>query len=501
MPEVTQPVFGIEAPILAIVFVTILMLIGYYAYRKRIGVSVEDFFLASRVLGYIVLGLSIYAAQYSGNSFIGYAARGYRTGFIYLVYPTFMLSILPVMILVASKLIPISVKNKLVSPLDFLRLRYGYASKSLLNVLIALCLIFLIWGTFVQFFEQAIAMGYLGEVVSAGIVPYMAMVIIFVIGVIIFVILGGFRGAALANCIMGAMMLIGLASTLFLIFKDFGSLGDAVIKLSQTTPTLISTPSSVTGITEWFSTIFLVGVGAILYIHILQHIIAAKDPKVFKRTFLFTPYFYIFTATALLLIGICGAAAIPGLGTMESERIVPLLIVKAAATDPSARILGLLWMLALLSATLSTAGTTILAISMTLVRDVYKYVKPSASERELILASRIILTIIALLAIPIVIEPRATIWRWTEIKFEGILQAFPPIILGLYVPWINAKGVVGGMVVGALTALTLTLSGYAKIYGVHSGVIGLILNIVICLVISKLTAKPEEIKHATSILE
>ncbi len=495
-----QPAFGIEAPIAAVLFVVFLILIGYYSYRKRIGTSVYDFFLASRVLGYVVLGLSLYAAQYSGNSFIGYAARSYRSGFVFLMYPTFMITILPFTIILAARFIPISTARKLTSPMDFIRLRYGYEKKWMLNVLAVLTLVFLVWGTFVQFFEQAIAMGYLGEVVSAGMIPYMYMVVLFVVGVIIFTIMGGFRGTALANTIMGLMMLVGLIGVLILVTKDFGSIGDAVTTLASKKPTLISTPTSLTTIVNWFSTIFLVGAGAPLYIHILQHLLATKDPSTYKRTLFFTPYFYLLTAMSLVLIGVCGAAIIPGLGTMESERIVPLLVVKAAPVDPTARTLGLLWMLALLSATLSTAATTTIAISVTVLKEAFRAFKPKASEREIVLASRVLLALIALLAIPIVIEPRATIWRWTEIKFEGLIQAFPAIVLGLYIPWVNVKGLLSGMIVGAIVGITLSLTGYTTYQGLHAGMIGLIVNVLICLTVSRLTVKPDEVNYAKDVL-
>ncbi|MEM2308535.1 MAG: sodium:solute symporter family protein [Sulfolobales archaeon] len=498
--EIT-PAFGMEAPIVAIAFVAILIFVGYYSYKKRVGATIYDFFLASRLLGYFVLGLSLYAAQYSGNSFIGYAARGYRSGFVFLMYPAFMVTILPVLLIVASRLIPISINRKLTLPTDYIRVRFGYGgSKSVIEAILALSLVFLVWGTFVQFFEQAIAMGYLGEVISAGMFPYMYMVVVFVVGVIIFTILGGFRGAALANAVMGLVMLLGLVGTLAMVSKDFGSISDAVMVLAKSKPSLISTPSTTTGVINWFSTIALVGVGAPLYIHILQHVMASKDPSTFKRTFLFTPYFYILTATSLLFIGIIGASAIPGLGTMESERIVPLLVVNAAAKDPYSKVWGLLWLMAVLSATLSTAATTIIAISVTVVREVYRAVRPAATERETLLVSRIILALIALLAIPIVIEPRATIWRWTEIKFEGLIQVFPAIVLSLYIPWVNSKGVLSGMIAGAITALALTLSGTATVQGIHAGVIGLILNTVICLIVSRVTVKPDEIAYAKTLL-
>jgi Na+/proline symporter len=117
-----------------------------------------------------------------------------------------------------------------------------------------------------------------------------------------------------------------------------------------------------------------------------------------------------------------------------------------------------------------------------------------------LVASRVVLTLLAPLAIPIVIEPRATIWRWTEIEFEGPIQVLPAILLSLYVPWVNAKGVLSGMVVGAVVALTLSLSGYTTVQGVHAGMIGLVVNIFTCLAVSRATVKESEVGYARSLI-
>ena len=98
------------------------------------------------------------------------------------------------------------------------------------------------------------------------------------------------------------------------------------------------------------------------------------------------------------------------------------------------------------------------------------------------------------------IEPRATIWRWTEIKFEGLIQVFPAMLLSLYVPWINAKGALSGMIVGAIVALALSLSGYTTVQGIHAGIIGLIVNVATCLLVSKVTAKESEVSYAKSLI-
>jgi len=67
--------WGIDLPILVILYILVIIYIGYYSYRKRLGVSVKEFFTASKTLGYVVLGIGLFATIASGNTFLGYAGR------------------------------------------------------------------------------------------------------------------------------------------------------------------------------------------------------------------------------------------------------------------------------------------------------------------------------------------------------------------------------------------------------------------------------------------
>lgn len=78
---------GWEIAVLTILGLATMIFIGWYSYHKRVGVDVGDFFSASKSLGFLIIGLTIFADSYSGDSFLGYAAETYRSGAWFLVIP------------------------------------------------------------------------------------------------------------------------------------------------------------------------------------------------------------------------------------------------------------------------------------------------------------------------------------------------------------------------------------------------------------------------------
>lgn len=161
--------FGWPVVILTLLGLAAMVGIGWYSYRRNVGQDMEDFFSASKTMGFVIIALTIFADSYSGNSFLGYSAATYRSGAWFLVYPQFMLAGVIGALLVAPPLINLAKRWNYTSPIDYLEHRYNKRVAFLTTL-------FLLWGTFVQFLEQFFAMGYLGEIASGGVVPYQYVV-------------------------------------------------------------------------------------------------------------------------------------------------------------------------------------------------------------------------------------------------------------------------------------------------------------------------------------
>jgi len=68
-----------------------------------------------------------------------------------------------------------------------------------------------------------------------------------------------------------------------------------------------------------------------------------------------------------------------------------------------------------------------------------------------------------------------------KIKFELLIQCVPAIYLGVHSKSLNARTVIMGLIAGLAVTLILIALDWTRISGIHSGIIGLILNLTICL--------------------
>lgn len=468
-----------------------LLAIGWYSYKQNVGTDMDDFFSASKSLGFVVIALSIFADSYSGNSFLGYAAATYRSGSWFLVYPQFMIAAVIGALIIAPPLINLGQEWDYTSPVDYLEHRFDAR-------VAGLALLFMIWGTFVQFTEQFFAMGYLGKVASGGMLPYEAVILIFGLVILVYIGLGGFRGTALAAAVQGALMLFSL-SMMILLVGQLGGFAPQIDTIWRTAPSKLTLPSSSTMV-GWYSIVFLVLLGLPTYLHIQQFYLGVDDAKDLRTTFRLQAPIFLFAALTLWVIGLFGAGIFPNLTEVQSEKVVPYLM-GAFVNLQGGTFLPSLIALGVIMATLSTAGAAVMVLSMALAKDLYKrFVNPDAPDRRVINVSRVCLAAFLALAIAIAFTPNLTIWGWTQLKFEFLLQATPVFLFGLYTHRVKSNPAIAGMLVGCATAVGLYFTGHSEPLGIHAGIVGLVVNSIVLLGGSYVSGTDEETERAREIL-
>jgi cation/acetate symporter len=165
-----------------------------------------------------------------------------------------------------------------------------------------------------------------------------------------------------------------------------------------------------------------------------------------------------------------------------------------------------------LAAAMSTAAGLLLVISSSVSHDLYfRVVKKEASESQRLLVGRIAMGLAVLVAIYGGINPPAYVAQVVAFAFGLAASTFFPIlVLGIFWKRANATGAAAGMIAGlAFTSsymiYTLDVFGteaHAHIMGISPegiGTIGAIVNLVVMIVVSKLTAPPSE--HIQEMVE
>jgi sodium/proline symporter len=145
---------------------------------------------------------------------------------------------------------------------------------------------------------------------------------------------------------------------------------------------------------------------------------------------------------------------------------------------------------AVLAAIMSTVLSQLIVTSSALVEDIYKAIyKSDASEKHYILLGRIAVLVVAIVAAILAWEQSNTILNLVAFAWAGFGASFGPIvILALYWRKFTSQGALAGMIVGAVTVFiwgNTALSGY-----LYEIVPGFLLNLIVAIVVSKMTYKP-----------
>lgn len=479
-----KPLIDSGGLILLGIYLGSLILIGIFGRLARKANTLGDFFLGGRSFGFFVLLMTLYATQYSGNTLIGFASTSYRTGFSFFVSITFMMGVVGIYLIFAPKLFPLSRKEGFVTLGDYIQHRFKSRTLTVLisvSGVIALCN-FLI--------TNLKAMGEVAEEVTGGVVsPAMGIIVLAVI-IIIYETLGGLRSVAWTDVVQGLMLFFGCTVIFVAVIASFGGLENVADRLRDVRPDFWEPPTT-DKIVTWISTLIVVSVGIALYPQAIQRIYAAKDSVTLRRALTVMVFMPLITTVLMVSIGILANIPHPGLDRAGSERATVLMLENVAAAYPALTWIIVLFVGAVLAAIMSTADSALLSIASSVTRDLVQPFKANLSDARLTLFGKGCSWIVMGLAVLLAIILPHGIWALIQIKLELLIQCAPALLLGIHSTRLNAKAVLAGFLAGTVLTLVFLIGAFftdaiaSRPYGVHAGILGLILNLVVIAVVHR----------------
>ncbi|MBU8905911.1 sodium:solute symporter family protein [Desertibacillus haloalkaliphilus] len=152
-----------------------------------------------------------------------------------------------------------------------------------------------------------------------------------------------------------------------------------------------------------------------------------------------------------------------------------------------------------MAAALSTAGGLLITISSSFAHDIYyRLVNPQASDKKRLAAGRWAIVLSTVVAGIVALDPPGVITQivaWAFALAGGTF--FPVLLLGVWWKRTNAQGVVAGMIGGLAATLGyifLAMNGI-MLFGIQdtgAGLIGVPINFLITIIVSKMTAAPPQ---------
>ena len=475
------------APIIVLVIYLFMMIgIGMLGRASRKEESLSDFYLGGSSFGFVVLFLTLFATQYSGNTLLGFAGTAFREGGTYIVSVMFMVLAMTMITIYGPRLFKLSRVFGYVTPADYIYHRFGS------HALRVVCVILLCWGLANYILEQLVAMGHAVEGLSGGRIDFMLGVVMLVIVMLIYESLGGMRSVAWTDVIQGTLLFGGCSVILYILLTTDGGLGASTEIVREQDPEKLATPDAA-DIRTWISRILLLSFGVSVYPHAIQRVFAAKSLKSLRfslSTMTFAPFATTFLA---FLLGIIAISRFQGLSGFDSDKVTLYMLADIISMNVFTYWLGVIVFVALVAAIMSTSDSALLSIQSMVTKDIYKpYINKDASPQHLLKVGKI--GGWALMALLITFawisrQTESSIWLLIKLKLEFMVQISPVFILGVYWRRLPGAAVLLGICTG--TAITLVFwigsaigafeTDMRSPFNISAGVWGLAANYAICI--------------------
>jgi sodium/proline symporter len=300
--------------------------------------------------------------------------------------------------------------------------------------------------------------------------------------------IGGFLAVSWTDTVQGTLMILALLIAPVVVIAAGGGPHDSVALIAQFDPAKV----------DWFHGTTFVGIVSLMawglgYVgqpHILARFMAAESAAAIKPARRIAMTWMVLCLAGAMACGFFGIAW--ALGNPEAKAAIDanpervFLVLAQALFNPW--IAGVL-MAAVLAAIMSTLSCQLLVCSSALTEDFYKpFLRPRASQRELVWVGRITLLLVSVVAIGLAWNPQNRVLDMVSYAWAGFGAAFGPVVvLSLLWSRMTRNGALAGMMVGAVVVLVWKQFGWLGLYEMVPGVIAATLAIV---VVSRLGAPP-----------
>lgn len=460
-------------------FLAILIFISNRASKSNVATP-NDFFLANRGLGTIVMTMTTGASYFSTWTLLGAIGSHYREGVWFAAFAAWAVVHALFIWLFGSRIWYLGRKFDFITPGDLME-KY-FKSPSLRVFFAVVGIIGLVPYMLIQITGGAFALNSLTD----NEIPYWVGVLIMGAFVGIIVTFSGGRGAAWSDTFMGFFFgSILIFITVIFISRAGGF--DAFTGLQTVAPDILVNKGSFWGITE---TALGLGLGYWIMPHMWQKFYSAKSPLILAKTSIITPFWNSWLmALGALFIGMFAhtPGLVPGLTVETSDRIIPMFF---SSYSP---LFGAVVVAAVIAAGISTINSALLSSASLLVNDIYvRFVNKDVSLARTTFIGKATVLVMTLLIIILAFVPAAQgfLVPVAALGYSIVMQLVPAALGPLFWRKGTLKAAISSIVIGEAALTFVYLFGSPLPLG--PGTTGLILGSITFYIVSLVTVDKDE---------
>jgi len=462
------------------VYVLLVLALGLLA-RRRSSSSPEEYFLAGRGLGTLVLFMALFGTNATSFVLVGIPARSYTDGIgiFGLNAPIVALGIPLSFWAIGSPARRIARRLGALSPAEL------YARR-LDSRFVGLTLFAFFTLYTLPYMVQAVkAAAVLLSLDSGGrISPALGGFAVVCLS-LVYTSLGGMRATAWTNVFQGGLFLTFMVAAIFLMGADLGGPAAAMQAVHAQDARLLLLGD--TGLFEpraWFSWGLTISLTVIAFPHMLARLMAGSSESTLRNSARLYPPALLLLWLPAVLIGVWGAGAHPGL-----ERPDQIFGVMTSGHLPGW--IAPLGFLAVLAAVMSTLDAQLLTLSSMLVRDVLAPFRGGreASDASDVRHGRVFALTVGVLVFVLAQTWGASVFDISRRAFEGYTTLVPTLLLGVRWRRFTAAGAIASILLGN-AVLLLAWAGQLPTAGFLPVFWGVVAALAAGVLVSLLTAPP-----------
>lgn len=454
----------------------------YITFLSRSGKveSMSGYFLGNRKMNGFISALSYSATTYSAFMMLGLAGLTYRGGVGALGFEIIYFAGVTLVAFFGPRFWLVGKKYGYVTPSEMLGGRYD--QKLVATVVSIACCIFLIPYSAVQL----TGVGYLLQGMTNGGISFTTGVLIATVLAIVFSFFAGIRSVMWTDSLQAIVMIVASTAVVLVIIQGLGGFGQFFNTLESNHPESLVVPGN-----GFFS------FATFLSLTIPWLFFSLSNPQVSQRLFMpsslgslrsmllgFLIFGFIYTLVSVLW-GYSSLIMFPGLANPDVA--TPSLL----SSDLVPPILGIIVMVGIMAAAISTIDSILLTLSSLFARDVYGNLKRGTDDKRQLAVGKMIIPIIAVMAFAFAQLELNLIAVLSVASSAGLIVTVPAIIGTFFWKRGTAAGVITSVVASGLLVLVLEF-WKIKPWGLGSGVWGLIASSILFIGVSLITKAPTQ---------